>query len=303
LIDPLLGEREPEDWQIYSPVLRAKTSERKALAALILAVRRRIAPIIEFVPEWRGPAASGGRKRKPRSPQTPEEYVRRMLADAVSATPAGTRSLVYFGHAGPKAQWQGVDLWSAFARHVPAVGGVIPLADISSLANATVLAHAVQHAGGTVGLRIRASDIGPGVDGHVAHAIRTLGVSPGTTHLVVDHQDDPLATTHSDVRASFHDVRSFASVVVLAGVFPFDLTRYQPGIQPEPRREWAIWRREHVATREGERLLGYADYTTQCAHYRPSPSLPGSVSLRYTTDDAILVFRGRQANSGAGLVC
>lgn len=300
MIDPLLGNGEPEPWQIYSPVVRAKTSERKALAALTPAVRRRTAPIIEFVPEWGGPSESGG-KRAPRSPQTPEEYVRRMLTDAVGATPGGTRSFVHFGHAGPDARWEGVDLWSAFAGHVPAGSGVIPLADLPSFANATALQHAVRHAGGTVGFRVRGNDVGPATAGHVAHAMQTVGAIPGTTHLIVDLQDDPRARTHSDIRASFYDAHSFASVVVLAGVFPFDLTRYQPGIQPEPRQEWAIWRREHLATMAGDRLLGYADYTTQCAHYRPSPAVPGSVSLRYTTDDAILVLRGRQANSGVGL--
>jgi hypothetical protein len=224
-----------------------------------------------------------------------------MLTDAAGATPPGTRSFVHFGHAGPDAQWAGVDLWSAFAGHVPSGSGVIPLADLHSFANASLLQRAVLHAAGTVGLRIRSSDIGPAVTGHVTHAIRTLGATPATTHLIVDLQDDPRVRTHADIRASFHDAQSFASVVVLAGVFPFDLTRYQPGVQSEPRQEWAIWRREHLATMAGDRLLGYADYTTQCAHYRPSPAVPGSVSLRYTTDDAILVLRGRQANSGAGL--
>ena len=36
----------------------------------------------------------------------------------------------------------------------------------------------------------------------------------------------------------------------------------------------------------GVRLLGYGDHTTQCAHYRPSPSVPGSVSLRSRTPPA-----------------
>lgn len=160
MIDSLLGELEPEDWQVYTPVLRAKASERKALAALTPGVRRRIAPIIEFVPEWSGPPASGG-KRKSRKPRTPEEYVRRTLTDAVNSTPAGTRSFLYFGHAGADARWQGVDLWTVFEAQVPPVWGVIPLVDLPSSAQASALAHAVHHAGGAVGCRIQASDLGP----------------------------------------------------------------------------------------------------------------------------------------------
>jgi hypothetical protein len=97
------------------------------------------------------------------------------------------------------------------------------------------------------------------------------------------------------------NINAFASIVVLAGVFPKDLTQYNQGITAEPRTEWQTWWRERLATPTSDRILGFADYTTQCARYQPSPEVPGSVSLRYTTDDAILVFRGRQSNGGTGL--
>src|SRR4029078_11299948 len=58
LIDTLLGDPSTEDWRLYSPVLRAKASEWKALAALSPGVRQRISPIIEFVPHWKEPGAS-----------------------------------------------------------------------------------------------------------------------------------------------------------------------------------------------------------------------------------------------------
>ena len=117
----------------------------------------------------------------------------------------------------------------------------------------------------------------------------------------MDLKDTPNARSHGQIRAALGNAVQFASVVVLAGVFPPDLTQYEPGVASEPRSEWNTWWPEHVATPTDERMLAFGDYTTQCARYRPSPAVPGSVSLRYTIDDSVLVFRGRQSNNGTGL--
>ena len=96
MIDAFLGAPTADDWRTYASVLRAKASEWKALEALAPGVRQRIAPILELIPDWKTPGANTtGRKR--RAPQTPEEYVARMLDSSVAATPAGARSFVYFG--------------------------------------------------------------------------------------------------------------------------------------------------------------------------------------------------------------
>src|SRR5262245_54749795 len=78
LLDSLLGAPLPDDWRMYTPVLRAKASEWKALATLSSGVRQRIAPIIEFVPHWKEPGASLS-TRKRRAPQTASEYLQRFL--------------------------------------------------------------------------------------------------------------------------------------------------------------------------------------------------------------------------------
>jgi len=285
---------------MYVPVLRAKASEWKALAALSPGVRRWIAPILEFVPEWRGPGSPTS-TRKRRAPQTPTEYVRRMLEAAASSTPANTRSLVYFGHGGANAIWSGVDLWAAFASAAPSGGRTVPLVDLDAVAGLASVPAVVQRTGGEVGLRLHANELNASLAGRTQAAIRQLGAITGTSHLIIDLRDNPTAASHDQIRRAVANPAAFASIVVLAGVFPFDLTQYQTGVTPEARVEWDTWRREHLATQAGDRFLCFGDYTTQCAHYRPSPALPGSVSLRYTTDGAILVFRGNQANSRAGL--
>jgi len=285
---------------MYVPVLRAKASEWKALAALTPGVRRRIAPIIEFVPEWKGPGSSTS-TRKRRAAQTPSEYVRRILEAAASSTPANTRSFVYFGHAGASATWSGVDLWAAFVATLPFRSRAVPLVTLEAVTGSAAMAAAVRHAGGEIALRIYVNDLNMSLAGRIQAAIRYVGVGTGAAHLIIDLKDNPTAASHDQIRRAVGNTAAFASIVVLAGVFPFDLTQYQTGVTPEPRVEWDIWWREHRATQADDQFLSFGDYTTQCAHYRPSPAMPGSVSLRYTTDGAILVFRGNQANSRAGL--
>jgi len=296
LIDTLL-EAPPKNWQAYTPVLRAKASEWKALEMLRPNIRRRIVPIVEFVPDWKQPGSSTTTKR--RAAQTPTEYVRRTVESALKATPPDTRAFVYFGLVGSTAQWRGIDLWSEFESRVPAQAGLIPLADLTSVDATPSLMKAVRSCS-EVGLRIDTRDIGPGLGARIDRALEVIGKPRESAYIVVDLKDAPAAVPQALVRAAFGIAHKFAGVVVLAGVFPMDLTHYPMGVSAEPRTEWHIWWREHVATPTNERMLAYGDYTTQCAHYRPSPDVPGSVSLRYTTDDAILVFRGRQSNSGAG---
>jgi len=284
---------------MYTPVLRAKASEWKALAALSSSIRQRIVPIIEFVPHWKNPGPSTS-TRKRRAPQTPAEYLERFLEASVKATPSGTRSFVYFDLAGAEAQWSDMDLWSEFEAAVSAQTHIVPLVDLGATRSSAVLAR-VARARREVGLRFGSSDFGPQFATRIASALQVLGVGAASAHLVVDLKDTPAAMSHTRIRAALGNIDEFASITLLAGVFPQDLTRYQPGVTPEPRTAWQTWWREHIATPAGERFLSFGDYATQCAHYHPSPEVPGSVSLRYTTDDAILVFRGRQSNVSTGL--
>jgi hypothetical protein len=299
LIDALLGDPPAEDWRVYLPVLRAKASEWKALAALSPGVRRRTSPIIEFVPYWKEPGASTSTRQR-RAPKTPAAYVQHFLESCVKATPSATRSFVYFGLAGPEAKWSGMHLWSEFEICVPAQKRIIPLIDLPAVKSSAVLAH-VARSRGEAALRFESIDVGPTLAARITDALRSLELTAASVHLVLDLKDAPAAVSHARLRAALVNANEFASVVLLAGVFPRDLTDYHPGITAEPRIEWQAWSREHFATPVSDRLFGFGDYTTQCAHYRPSPEVPGSVSLRYTTDEAILVFRGRQSNSSTGL--
>lgn len=299
MIDAFLGAPTADSWRTYSPVLRAKTSEWLALQRLTPGVRQRIAPIVEFIPDWDTPGASTtGRKR--RAPQTPAEYVTRVLESSMAATPAGTRSFVYFGLAHPSAIWSGIDLWSEYAARVPASTRIVPLADLSSLPSAASLPNAARSRG-ELGLRLRSDEIGPQLASRVAAALRATSLDPEAVHIIVDLKGAPTARSHAQVRDALGYASPFASVVVLAGVFPQDLSKFQYGLDTEPRTEWQSWWLEHTHTLPGERLLGFGDYTTQHAHYHvPPEEARGTVSLRYTVDDAFLVLKGRKSSSATG---
>jgi hypothetical protein len=283
---------------MYAPTLRAKASEWEALQQLSPSIRRNISHIIEFVPDWKGPGSTQG-KRKPRAPQTPLEYVIRFLESLAGATPSETTSFAYFDNAGKTGEWSGINLWNTFAQVIPSTTHVIPLVDLDSVSTSIGLGTALRLTD-EVGLRLNSRHFDPTLGGQIAHAMQALRVDAATTHLIVDLRDRPGSAAHNQIRTMLQDADSFASIVVLAGVFPRDLTGYQPGVATEPRTEWTTWWSEHVATGSAQRMLAFGDFTTQCAYYAPAVEVPGSVSLRYTTDDGTVVFRGRQSNNLTG---
>ena len=299
MIDPLLSPRTSDDWRTYTPVLRAKASEWKALARLSPGVRQRITPVLEFVPDWKEPGASTT-TRKRRAPQSPEEYAQRFIESCVTVTPNGTRSFVYFGLTSPDGAWHGIDLWHEFDARVSPATGVLALADIASAGLSPALTR-VTSAHGTCGLRVGIADVNGALASRIRQALQSLGVTPTRAHVILDVKDETSAFSHDQLRLALGVVEDFASVTVLGGVFPKDLSKYREGIATEPRKEWLTWRSEHCVTPNGARLLSFGDYTVQCAHYEPSIPVAGTVSLRYTTDQDFLVFRGVKSNSVKGV--
>lgn len=279
------------------PVLRAKASEWKALDLLTSGVRRRINPVLEFIPDWEPRPVTKGKRR---SPQSPVEYVDRMLEQAEKVTPVGTESFLYFGLAGRKGQWKGIDLWKTFTSRNHAGGRLIPLADLASIAAAPTLTDAAR-VYGEFGIRVTSEEIAPGLADQLANARRKVGIPTRAMHVIFDLASTPAARSHAQMRTAIGDVGDIASLAVVSGVFPVDLTQYQPGISANAREEWSNWWQERIITSREKRLIRFGDFTTQCARYQRSPEVPGSVSLRYTVDNAVLVFRGRQSNSSTGL--
>jgi hypothetical protein len=308
VIDAEFGTATPLPWQVYVPVLRLKSSEWKAMLRLGQRVRARCRPLIEFVPEWKPPVAKAPGKvvRKARAPQTPKAYLDQMLQRTVEMAKGGIGAFLDFGNLESPGEFHGIDVWAAFCG-LPNVtnSGVIPTTCLTAgTALRARIKPAVVHAGARLGIRIPGTAVAKHtVEPHLSDMIKELGVTPNTTHLLIDLKDTPELALHASVRSAVAQIGEYASVTVLGGVFPIDLTKYdsKTALHKESRVEWLTWWREHGVTAAGQRLLAFGDYTTQHAHYKESPGVAGSVSLRYTTDDTTLVLRGKQADSAAGV--
>jgi hypothetical protein len=112
--------------------------------------------------------------------------------------------------------------------------------------------------------------------------------------LVLDAQDLPLAVSHDEMRDAFQLTHSARTWVVLAGSFPTSVTDMRPD-DYEHRRdrgEWTAWRDEIELPGEGRRPV-FGDYATQPAVYNPSPSFPGSPTVRYSAAEEYIILRGR----------
>jgi hypothetical protein len=282
-----------------------KTSEWKALQGLGPAVRARCRPLLEFVPEWRAPAPNQLGKRKSRSPQTAKAYVQLMIQRAFEATPIGTESFVDFAHAGAQGTFQSVHVWEEFENAVSTMSGrVIPvIAPDPSASIRDRVRRILARGHGQLAVRVSNAFVrNPAASVQLKALADAMAVATSSIHLLIDFKDQPDSITHDAIRASVGQTAKFASITVVAGVFPVNLMKYssQKVVHLESRTEWTTWWTNRLATPNDQEIVGFGDYTTQHANYSEQPALPGSVSLRYTTDACIVVFRGMQADKTAG---
>lgn len=86
----------------------------------------------------------------------------------------------------------------------------------------------------------------------------------------------------------------YRSVSVAAGSFPTDLSDIQVGIEEIPRLEWELWKKIKY-NGNLKRDVIFSDYSIQHPDFTRIPTKFPSVSasIRYTGEDCILVFRGR----------
>lgn len=91
-------------------------------------------------------------------------------------------------------------------------------------------------------------------------------------------------------------LQEYRSITLAAGSFPPDLSDIQVGIALIPRLGWGLWL--NLKTMTGlNRPVIYGDYGIQHPEYaRIETRFPSfTASIRYTTDDHFLVFRGKVA--------
>ncbi len=268
---------------IYFPVLRWKQAERIALSQLTADVRRRVAPIIEFVPKEFDVTAleMSSAKAATQLAQTsgwgtdkPVLLDFHLLGDeiAMKVIPILSRN----------AKNYGVDASLVTGlSHLPSF-----YAAISSGARAT---------GFDVTLRVHPYELRQaGSSSLVIEKLAEIGTQPRSVHLVLDFQ--ALFDARPNIASAFDTLRrigSWKSITVLLGAFPKDLSDVEKNSQQVVSRlDWLAWR--DFVSENPYSAPSFGDYTIQHGVYEEHEGqhLNFSASIRYTADEGWIVMRG-----------
>jgi hypothetical protein len=130
----------------------------------------------------------------------------------------------------------------------------------------------------------------------ISALLRHLRLVPEQVDLIVDEEFTcDCAPDYDRLSTMVPHLESWRSFTIVSGDFPADLQEFDSGLVHSRRRsDWRRWS-ERVTAGGLQRSPAYGDYTVQYAAYRPPPTdeVPRpSVSVRYTTEDAWLIFRG-----------
>jgi hypothetical protein len=277
----------------YVPVLRWKRGEQRALRNVYDYDRRRITPLIEL------PARNTMPEKKALSglPGLLAGFTEQILANW------GTDPLFF-----DPASWSGelretnnAELLGRVFQQAAELGlRVIP---VTGLGRAIEYQTAIAEIGRTnpeACVRLRRQDLLEGnLETRLIRISGKLGLKTDSIHIVldlgvVDSETEDLPVLVSRIPA----VSSWATLTVVGGSFPKDLSGLRPGQYTLPRREWQSWKN---ARGRLKRHPTFGDYTT----LNPvlSPYIRGmniSASIRYTADDYWVVMRGEGLRNDDG---
>lgn len=131
----------------------------------------------------------------------------------------------------------------------------------------------------------------------LAAVVSVLGIAPEEIDVVIDLRSvDPgqlslLRVVLKGLLASFAN-QPYRSVSLVGSSFPIDLSDVTPGIGSVARSEWSLWTQ---LKKEVDTTVWFGDYGISHVDVREiDPRLMvASASIRYTTDNEWLIFRGR----------
>lgn len=258
----------------YVPVLTGKTGEFAALRALADDVVQALWPVLDLPPVGTGKSV--------------EDVIDKLVGGIGGAALGGRAAVDLLGvHQGrdqfdfllERARWNGAALRLAVRTDAPDVYVQDAAAALPESAGLCLRAR-VTEAGDRAMLAAR-------VDG----LLHDLSATAANTHLIFDcghvgtwrRGPHLVVAEHLD---AWTDLRDFALVSMAATAVPEKIGREDPPMRVQ-RREWTSWRQL------ADRGIGFGDYgITGPRSTRPPQGLPDP-HLRYTTDSALLIWRGR----------
>lgn len=271
----------------YSPILKAKTGEIRALQWLRGRVRPNLMPIWELLPKLHNES----------------------FRDALQLAECwGTehRILVDHGHiAARDGELEAAHHVRSFFEFCSGRARAIPVLRPSNGIELNVALLSQVQGNEGCAFRIPANEIlrsYSAVLSLIALAFQRVRVCPSSIDLIVDFGALPENVSELQIAetarglANIPALREWRTFVVAAGAFPVDLKNFVPGtVQRTPRADWDLWRQ---LVRSGllPRTPEFGDYAVQ--HPNLPPTIDGPVraspSLRYTADDYWLVVRGKR---------
>lgn len=277
---------------MYVWAMRDKGSEWRALHSFGNGGPLPFSPIIEAVSEV---FVADGR----RVPQHPEMVVKK-LSTNIKKMPPAARTWVDLGHLLQVFTPHDVAeiarmLRQELGARAKAIVPVIRTSTPPSLASA-LLAWGIDSGQG-VGIRVDGLVATETQAAKTSDLVTASGVPATAIDLIIDAQDLPRTMSHEELADVFPASQTSRNYILLGGTFPGSITPMRPDDYQHfrERGEWSAWQEEMLES-GAWRHPNFGDFATQPSVYSPSPSFPGSPSIRYTIGDQFVVLRGRGGN-------
>jgi hypothetical protein len=284
------------DMIAYSPVVRWKVGERKALYNLSPDVRELMMPIIEPFPGLYARRNGALRGRAARV----DAAIGRSVADSW-----GRSAVIIDCHLLPSWIDRDSPVCSTVgicrAARAAGVRAVPAIRRTSTRALVEVRRHLNERDIG-VCVRLELIDLAyRHISRDLERILGELRLPRSSVDLVLDYgqwyfDHPPIVNALSSVGGA----SGWRSIAFVSGSFPKDLTDVEEGLRTISRPEWTAWTAQSSPSKGAGRFVRFGDFTTQHAIYSEPPEYSNpSVSVRYALQNKWIVSRGQGIEQGS----
>jgi hypothetical protein len=295
----------------YTPFLKGKPSELRALASLNVDQRERLRPLLDGPPEQVKFYKEG--EQKWIQIQTVEEALAGYAAKILAAWGSIDHCLVDLAGFDPSLRLPGgIHPVAAFLAEARAVDlAAVPVTGLERDADQVAAVKAACEAWPPLGAAIRLR--GPALadpaalPGALMELVARLGLEPGQIDLLIDlgaiiaSDAEELAAAAPRLIAALPEIERWRSLVLCSGAFPFEIGSLVKKNETKelPRRDWRLWS-ELAATDSLPRLPAFGDYGATRADW-PSAFDATEMSISgkivYATDTDWVVVKGEDTKA------
>jgi len=268
----------------YFPILLSKAGEFKALAKLSQNVKDEIAPIIQVIPD----------------------NFQRVEAFAITEWSFNGNSLYLdFSLVEP---FDRVTTRNLIQKLVAAGVNVVPVIQSDSDPRHKTLLNTLMSTGYISDLCIRFSSSSGGflhIDTQISNIMSAIAISRPNISLlfdfgyIEDHNYQLVAALAINTINNLAHNDEYDNIIVASGSFLENLSSLQPAgrLYRLQRYEWDIW--QDILSQPGmQGLVKYGDYGTKYPYYSEA-NFQGTCSIRYTTPEEFIVYRGELSGNHA----